>query len=115
MRRRTTLVALLVSGIVLLGCTSSERSSINASVARNTVAVAGAKQFKDSGHPLEGLLDCTTRSKSTTSVDVDCTGTTKNTESVTLSGTTEDARQVKGTFIGTVAGQQVFKTSCLGC
>ncbi|MCU1457382.1 MAG: hypothetical protein JWL73_1474 [Actinomycetia bacterium] len=115
MQRPAAPVAVLALALGLFACTSSQQRSINASVARNTVAVAGAKQFKDTGHPLEGLLDCTTRSKSATSVDVTCTGKTKNGEAVTLTGTTADARQLKGAFIGTVAGQQVFKTSCLGC
>src|SRR3954454_16885217 len=55
-----TLAALLVGP--LAACTSSQRRSINETLARNTVAVAGAKEFRDHDHPLDGLLDCRTKS-----------------------------------------------------
>jgi hypothetical protein len=106
---------LVLCGAALPACSSSDRKAINETVARNTIAVAGAKQFRDSGHSLDGLLRCKTQSQTTTKVTVGCTGKTDNQEPVTLLGSTSDERQVKGTFIGAVSGQQVFKTDCLGC
>jgi hypothetical protein len=106
-------VALLLS--VVSACSSSQQKAINEAVARNTIAVAGAKQFRDSSHSLDGTLDCKVKSKTTTRVTVGCSGKTDKGEPVALLGTTSDARQVKGTFVGTVAGKQAFKTSCLGC
>jgi hypothetical protein len=108
-----TLAALLVGP--LAACTSSQRRSINETLARNTVAVAGAKEFRDHDHPLDGLLDCRTKSRTETKVTVACTGTSKKDEPVALLGATSDARQVEGTFTGTVAGAKVFTTDCLGC
>jgi hypothetical protein len=108
-------VLLLVGGAALVGCSSSDRKSINETLARNTIATAGAKQFGDSGHSLDGLLTCRTQSKTTTKVTVGCSGKTDNKEPVALIGSTSDARQVQGTFVGTVNGKQVFKTDCLGC
>ena len=84
-------------------------------MARNTIATAGTKQFHDSGHSLDGLLSCKVKSTTTTRVTVGCTGTTDKQENVTLLGSTSDACQIKGSFIGAVNGQQVFKTDCLGC
>lgn len=106
-------LALLVPTVA--ACTSSERRAINETLARNAVAVAGAKEFRDDHHPLDGLLSCRTRSRTTTKVTVACTGTTKAHEPVSLLGATTDSRQVKGRFVGTVAGAQVFDTDCLGC
>jgi hypothetical protein len=106
-------LALLVPAVA--ACTSSERRAVNETLARNAVAVAGAKEFRDDHHPLDGLLSCRTRSRTTTKVTVACTGTTTKREPVSLLGSTSDARQVKGRFVGAVAGTQVFDTDCLGC
>ena len=108
-------LALLLAAITIVGCSSSDKKSINEAVARNAIATAGAKQFGDSGHSLNGLLKCTTKSKTTTTVTVGCTGTTDNKETAALLGSTSGTSQVKGTFVGTVNGKQVFKTDCLGC
>ena len=107
------MVGLAVGAVA--GCTSEQRKSINETVARNAIAVAGIKEFRDHDHPVDGVLDCTVKSKSTTRVTVACTGTTKDGQPVTLVGTTKDARQLEGSFVGTVAGKQVFSTDCLAC
>jgi hypothetical protein len=107
--------AMVLASATVLGCSSDTKKSINEAVARNTVATAGTKQFHDSGHSLKGLLKCTTKSKTTTTVTVACTGTTDKNEPAALLGSTADATQIKGTFVGTVNGRQVFTTNCLGC
>jgi hypothetical protein len=114
---RTLAAAAVLTFLVpaVAACTSSERRAINETVARNAVAVAGTKQFRDDHHPLDGLLSCRTRSRTTTKVTVACHGTTTKQEPVSLLGATSDARQVKGHFVGTVAGTEVFATNCLGC
>jgi len=114
-RRAVVPTVLVVLLLTVAACTSSQRRSINESVARNTVAVAGAKEFRDHDHALDGLLTCRTRSRTTTKVVVACDGHTDKNEPVTLLGATSDARQVKGTFVGSVAGTKVFETDCLGC
>ena len=115
MNRTMSLAAALLLAVAMVGCSSSTQKSINVTIARNTIAVAGARQFHDSGHSLDGLLKCRTKSKTTTKVTVGCTGTTTKNEPVVLFGASSDERQVKGTFVGTVAGVHIFKTSCLGC
>jgi hypothetical protein len=107
--------ALAVLVPTVAACTSGERRAVNETLARNAVAVAGAKEFRDDHHPLDGLLSCRTSSRTTTKVTVACDGTTTKHEPVSLLGATTDARQVKGRFVGTVAGTQVFDTDCLGC
>ena len=114
-RRALAVGMLAVLVLAVAACTSSQRRSINETLARNTVAVAGAKEFRDHDHPLDGLLTCRTRSRTTTKVVVACDGHTERNEPVSLLGATSDARQVKGTFVGTVAGTKVFETDCLGC
>jgi hypothetical protein len=106
-------LALLVPAVA--ACTSSDRRAINETLARNAVAVAGTKEFRDDHHPLDGLLSCRTESRTTTKVTVACDGTTTTKEPVSLLGSTSDARQVTGHFVGSVAGTQVFSTRCLGC
>jgi hypothetical protein len=107
-------VAVLVL-VAAAGCSSDTRKAINETLARNAVATAGTKQFHDSGHSLDGLLTCKVQSRTTTAVSVGCTGTTDDDEKAALIGSTSDERQVKGHFVGTVNGDRVFTTDCLGC
>ena len=85
-RRIVAAATLAVLLLAVAACTSSERRSINESLARTTVAVAGAKEFRDHGHPLDGLLTCRTKSRTTTKVAVACDGTTTKNEPVSLLG-----------------------------
>jgi|GEM_PF-3256346 hypothetical protein len=115
MNRAMSLAAALLIPVAMVGWSRSTQKSINETIARNTIAVAGARQFHDSGHFLDGHLKCRTKSKTTTKVTVGCSGTTTKNEPVLLLGATSDERQVKGTFVGTVGGVEIFRMSCLGC
>lgn len=116
LRYRGWFIGLAAAGaLVAAGCSSETRADLNEAAARNAIAVAGVKEFRDADHPIDGLLKCTVQSRSTTSVTVGCTGTTDANEEATLIGTTEDATQLKGDFVGSIAGREVFTTSCLAC
>jgi hypothetical protein len=114
-RMVSTTSALTLALALGAGCSSSDKKAINETVARNAVAVGAKKEFHTRGHSLDGLPTCRTASKTTTSVNVICTGKTDKGEPIGLAGTTNDARAVKGHFVGTLAGRDLFTTTCLGC
>jgi hypothetical protein len=107
----------LVAGLGVAGCGSRVTKRISATVARNAVAVGAVKEFRDRHHPLDGLPTCTAKpiGGSDTKMNVRCRGTTKAGETVTLTGHTNGANEVRGSFTGLVAGKQVFTTTCIGC
>jgi hypothetical protein len=113
---RGTLVAVVVVGLVMTGCTK-ERQAISEAAVRNIVAIGAAKEFKDRGYPIRDNLTCRAKASSTdqTHVGVICTGMTTTGQAVGVSGTTNNDRGDQGNFVGTVSGKQVFQKTCLGC
>jgi hypothetical protein len=114
---RGMLVAVVVVGLVMAGCTSKQRRAISEAAVRNIVAIGAAKEFKDDGFPIRDNLTCTAKASSTneTHVGVLCTGMTTTGQTVGLSGTANTDRGDQGNFVGTVNGKQVFQKTCLGC
>ena len=113
---RGMLVAVVVAGLAVTGCTK-QRQAISEALVRNVVSVGAAKEFKDDGYPIRDNLTCTAKASSTdqTQVGVVCTGTTTTGQTVGLAGTTNNDRGDQGNFVGTVNGKQVFQKACLGC
>ncbi len=116
-RIRRTLVAVVVVGLVMAGCTSKQRRAISEAAVRNVVSAGAAKEFKDDGFPIRDQLTCTAKASSTNEIQVGvvCSGTTTTGQPVGLSGTTNNDRGDQGNFVGTVNGKQVFQKTCLGC
>jgi hypothetical protein len=115
--RRWMLVAGVVAGLVMAGCTATQRRAISEAAVRNVVAVGAAKEFKDRGFPIRDGLTCTAKASSTneTHVGVVCSGTATTGQTVGLSGTTTNDAGDRGNFVGTVDGKRVFQKTCLGC
>jgi len=89
-------------------------------VVRNLATQQGEEQFQNAGHTLEGPLTCEAKVEDgVEKVDVSCTGTTKDGQAAALTGTTDELPgasvvSIKGQFVGTVAGTQVFSVDHLG-
>ena len=123
--------ALLAAGILLTACSSATRSSIKSdtetatnsaaeSVARNIATQQGEEQFKNAKVELSGPLTCMAKvQKDASKIDVSCKAATKTGGAAALTGVTDELPgasvvSLKGTFTGTVDGQQVFATQKLG-
>jgi len=142
MNRRLSIV-LVASGLLAgAGCSSDTRDSITSdvksaasdvqdaagdaldnaaeTVVRNLATQQGEEQFQNAGHTLEGPLTCEAKVEDGVSkVDVNCTGTTKDGQPAVLTGTTDELPgasvvSIKGQFVGTVGGTQVFSVDHLG-
>jgi len=142
MNKRLSIVLLATGLIAAAGCSSDTRNSVktdlesaasdvqnaaddalnNAAevVVRNLATQQGEEQFQNAGHTLEGPLTCEAKVEDGVSkVDVNCTGTTKDGQPAVLTGTTDELPgasvvSVKGQFVGTVGGTQVFSVDHLG-
>ncbi len=132
----------VVVGLGLSGCSSKTRSSVASDVrnagtevagvassvgsnaaeaaARNVATRQGGQQFNDAGQELSGPLVCEAKvQRGVANVDITCNGMTKAGGVATLIGTTNEIPgasvvALRGTFTGTVDGQQVFSTKRLG-
>ena len=134
--------ALLVAALAVTGCSKNSRNSVTSDLrtaatavgdaagnatnaaaeaaVRNIATQQGEEQFKNAGQELDGPLACTSKVQDgAAKVDVNCTGTTKAGGAAILSGTTSELPgasvvELKGSFVGTVDGTQVFTTQSLG-
>ncbi len=88
--------------------------------ARNFATQQGEEQFRNAGHQLAGPLTCNSEvQQDASSLKIDCTGSTKLGGAAVLSGTTDELPGVsvvmlRGLFVGTVDGAEVFRTDALG-
>ena len=134
--------ALLVAALAVTGCSKDTRNSVTSDLrsaatavgdaagdatnaaaeaaVRNIATQQGEEQFKNAGKELDGPLNCTAKIEDgAAKVDVDCTGTVKAGGAAKLTGTTSELPgasvvELKGSFVGTVDGNQVFTTESLG-
>ena len=114
----------VVVALTAVACTEEQRGDLvdqgTEAVVRNVAAAAAAGAFEREGVEVEGALDCTASSTGGVErLEVRCTGSSKDGEELVLEGeaTTGDAEPgnlVRGSFVGTVDGEQVFEQDCLG-
>lgn len=124
LRRVLTCAGVVVVAVTTIACTEEQRGDLvdegTEAVVRNVVAAAGAGAFEREGVEVEGTLDCTASSTGGAErLEVRCTGSSKDGEELVLEGeaTTGDAEPgnlVRGSFVGTVDGEQIFEQDCLG-
>ena len=115
---------LMIGALAATACTEEQRGDLvdegTEAVVRNVAAAAAAGAFEREGVEVEGALDCTASSSGGAErLQVRCTGTSRDGEELVLEGeaTTGDAEPgnlVRGSFVGTVDGEQVFEQDCLG-
>ena len=107
-----------------MACTEEQRGDLvdegTEAVVRNVAAAAGAGAFEREGVEVEGALDCTASSTGGAErLQVRCTGSSADGEELVLEGEAmtggaEPGNLVRGSFVGTVDGEQVFEQDCLG-
>ena len=110
--------------LTAIACTEEQRGDLvdqgTEAVVRNVAAAAGAGAFEREGVEVDGALDCSASSTGGAErLQVRCTGSSTDGEELVLEGeaTTGDAEPgnlVRGSFVGTVDGEQVFEQDCLG-
>ena len=115
---------LMIGALTATACTEEQRGDLvdegTEAVVRNVAAAAAAGAFEREGVEVDGSLDCTASSSGGAErLQVRCTGTSRDGEELVLEGeaTTGDAEPgnlVRGSFVGTVDGEQVFEQDCLG-
>ena len=118
---RDSVTSDLRSAVTAVGDAASKATDAAAEAAvRNIATQQGEEQFKNASQELDGPLKCTAKVEDgVDKVDVNCTGTTKAGGAAILSGTTSEIPgasvvELKGSFVGTVDGKQVFTTENLG-
>jgi hypothetical protein len=88
--------------------------------ARNVAAEAGREEFENAGIDVLGDLNCVATSEGgAQDLTVRCTGTATNDRQLLLEGTVSTNQgdigdAVRGSFVGTVDGKEVFSERCFG-
>jgi hypothetical protein len=123
-RRAPVYLGVIIVAVTAMACTEEQRGDLvdqgTEAVVRNVVAAAGAGAFEREGVEVEGPLECTASSTGGAErMEVRCTGSSQEGAELVLEGeaTTGDAEPgnlVRGSFVGTVDGEQVFEQDCLG-
>ena len=119
----------VVSVVVLVGlsgiaCTEDQRGDLvdqgTEAVVRNLAATAGGGAFEREGFEVDGTLDCEASSSGgAEQIEVRCTGSSTEGEELVLegdatTGSAEIGDAVRGSFVGTADGREVFQQECLG-
>lgn len=121
---RTFVAAVLVAG-TLAACTEKQQQEIvddTAEIAaRNAAAAAGTAAFEREGLEVSDVLECTANSSGgAEKLSVSCTGTSDDGKRLALEGTVSAREEdisvdaIRGSFVGTVDGEEVFAEDCLG-
>ena len=123
-RRMLAFSGVFIVALTVMACTEEQRGDLvdqgTEAVVRNVAAAAAAGAFEREGVEVEGSLDCTASSTGGAErLQVRCTGSSADGEELVLEGeaTTGGAEPgdlVRGSFVGTVDGEQVFEQDCLG-
>ncbi|MGZ8580502.1 MAG: hypothetical protein ACXWW9_04395 [Actinomycetota bacterium] len=114
-------VALLSLGVA---CSEEQRGDLvdqgTETVVRNLAATAGVGAFEREGFEVDGTLDCEASSSGGAErIEVRCTGSSSEGEELVLegeatTGSAEIGDAMRGSFVGTADGDEVFQEECLG-
>ena len=114
-------VALLSVGVA---CSEEQRGDLvdqgTETVVRNLAATAGVGAFEREGFEVDGTLDCEASSSGGAErIEVRCTGSSSDGEELLLegeatTGSAEIGDAMRGSFVGTADGDEVFQEECLG-
>jgi hypothetical protein len=120
---RVGMTVILLAG-ALAACSREQRQDIvddAAEVAaRNVAAEGGREEFENAGIRVLGDLDCVANSEGgAQNLTVRCTGSATNDRHLLLEGTVSTDpgdidSVVRGSFVGTVDGKEVFSETCFG-
>ena len=118
------IAAALVAG-TLIACTEAQQKEIvddTAEIAaRNAAAAAGTAAFEQEGLEVSDVLECTANSTGgADDLTVTCTGVSDDGKELALEGSVSANEEdvsvdaIRGSFVGTVDGEEVFSEDCLG-
>ncbi|HEX7248742.1 MAG TPA: hypothetical protein VF351_11650 [Actinomycetota bacterium] len=121
---RASIATVLMTG-VLAACTDEQQQEIvddTVEVAvRNAAAAAGTAAFEQEGLEVSEVLECASDSTGGADrVNVTCSGTSDDGRELRLDGEVAAREQdisvdaIRGSFVGTVDGEEVFSEDCLG-
>jgi len=115
---RAISVCLLVLAVAACGSNGEETvEQVDEVLVRTAAANLGQQELAKAGAQVSGPLSCST-TRQEGGVDISCSGTTVDGRAVEVTGTATSlpgGNTVKGSFVGTASGQQVFSLECLGC
>ena len=118
--KRPALIAAIPFLLILAGCGSSGEQQVEKmteTLVRTAASTQGQAELAGAGVEVSGPLSCQTTPDGD-QFDVSCTGTALDGRPVTVTGLATSlagGTSVKGDFVGTAAGVQVFALDCLGC
>ena len=121
---RAGITAVLLAG-GLAACSEAQQQEIVDDTvevaARNAAAAAGTAAFEQEGIEVSDVLECTSNSTGGAErVSVTCSGTSDDGRELELDGEVAAREQdisvdaLRGSFVGTVDGEEVFSEDCLG-
>jgi hypothetical protein len=121
---RAGIMAVLLAG-GLAACSEAQQQEIVDDTvevaARNAAAAAGTAAFEQEGLEVSDVLECTSNSTGGAErVSVTCSGTSDDGRVLELDGEVAAREQdisvdaLRGWFVGTVDGEEVFSEDCLG-
>jgi hypothetical protein len=121
------IVVVLATALVAAGavaCTEDQRRDLvdqgAEAAVRNVVSAAGAGAFEREGFEVSESLDCeATSTGGAERIEVRCTGSSQDGEELVLEGEAETGSAeigdaIRGSFVGTADGEEVFSQDCLG-
>ena len=118
-------IATMLAAGTLVACTEEQQQEIvddTAEIAaRNAASAAGTAAFEQQGLEVSDVLECTANSTGgAKELIVSCTGASDDGKELALEGTVSADEQdisvdaIRGSFVGTVDGEEVFAEDCLG-
>lgn len=118
-------IALVLAAGTLAACTEEQQQEIvddTAEIAaRNAAAAAGTAAFEREGLEVSDVLECTANSTGgAEDLRVTCTGVSDDGKELALEGSVSAQEEdinvdaIRGSFVGTVNGEEVFAEDCLG-
>lgn len=118
MRKRWFVGVALLTLVAACGSDGVQQvKDMDETLVRTAASVQGQAALAKVGAQVSGPLSCTS-AQTDDGVTVDCSGTTVDGKGVEVKGTASSlpgGNAVKGNFVGTVEGQQVFSLDCMGC
>ncbi|HWC71525.1 MAG TPA: hypothetical protein VG993_10215 [Actinomycetota bacterium] len=115
---------LVLAAFGAVACTEDQRAGLvdqgTEAVVRNIASAAGEAAFENEGFEIDGGLDCeATSTGGAERVELRCTGSSTRGEELVLegdarTGSAEPGNAVRGSFVGTADGDEVFRQECLG-
>lgn len=121
---RALVAAAIAFVVVGTACTEDQRSDLvdqgTEAVVRNVASAAAAGAFEREGYEVEGTLDCEASSSGgAESIALRCTGSSTDGEELELegeatTGSAEVGDAVRGSFVGSADGEEIFRQDCLG-